>query len=1029
MRGGAGTLSMGLGPDRDRTDCGSLSPGFFGATKFVDWSEPGPSAWIGLKRAGAQVGGECGAANAMRRLRCGWKSDAVAWQLRAELTRTRLTRSSFFMSRQRLIRRSLILVCLALVAGWFLLGKGGGCQRYRVARKKAEEERERTDAEKRRDAEKENEKPIPDFELMTVTVLPGMDSVVEASDEDDVATELEPGVSAEPNALRRVAAKPGHWVHARYETKANNFDFTGQLTVECTDRELVPIDLELSAYHSPTTRPFVLPKGQYKSAELPLFVSVPDNALNRTVQLHAELQSGSGREMHDYTPILRLKSHQYHLAVFSGNPDAYGYVSTLDSVLPPLVDGRIDLGREDFIVTLHGLGEHDAMMVPGNPLAWTSIAYVIWDDLPPDAFAPDQQSAMLDWLHWGGQLIISGPRSLDQLRASFLGDYLPASSDRSDRATPEVLKPLNDHWSIEPNETSLDRSAYRLRSSEKQPLEYTPLTPTEGSRPVPGTGGLCVERLVGRGRILVTAFSLSDRNVVNWQNYDGFFNGCLLRRPARRYRMTESGYPQLSFVNTVFKRQDARINCALRYFSRDVMIPGEGRVAVDGYADVEDSPPSRTANRQTAPETTETTETTGTTENEGGAKDLAQDASGDPEGGDVSRSLSMRKAWGANWNVGRSWESRTGDLGVLSSQFSGVAGWSDFSSASRAARRSLQEASGISVPKATFVLKVLAAYLLCLVPINWIFFRLLGRVEWAWFAAPLIAIAGALAVIRLAQLDIGFVRSRTEIAILETQPEYQRGHLTRYVGLYTSLTSSYSVGFQDSNAVGLPFSTNPTLRQLRLQKQRRRPIPFVRDNRVALEDFPVLSNSTGMVHVEQMVDLAGTVALEPGDDSLSARVRNGLEWTIRGATAVHLSEEGVYYAPLGDIGPGEQADVSLQNPGDLDPLMEQLASDSATSSETPMGEVSMRNLIRLAVHPASIPVGGWRLVGWADQSLEGLEIEPKANQSSCRLLLVCHLDHGIPQPLAVDRNHAADFQRDESTDEIDFDAGVAPNSR
>ena len=40
-----------------------------------------------------------------------------------------------------------------------------------------------------------------------------------------------------------------------------------------------------------------------------------------------------------------------------------------------------------------------------------------------------QQQALLDWLHWGGQLIISGPSSLDKLKGSFLAPYLPGEVD------------------------------------------------------------------------------------------------------------------------------------------------------------------------------------------------------------------------------------------------------------------------------------------------------------------------------------------------------------------------------------------------------------------------------------------------------------------------------------------------------------------------------------------------------------------------------------------------------------------------
>src|SRR5690606_1118314 len=131
------------------------------------------------------------------------------------------------------------------------------------------------------------------------------------------------------------------------------------------------------------------------------------------------------------------------------------------------------------------------------------------------------------------------------------------------------------------------------------------------------------------------------------------------------------------------------------------------------------------------------------------------------------------------------------DRGYRAAAQSGVGGWNDVSGAADAVRRSLKEAAGISVPKRDFVLRILAVYLVVLVPVNWAFFRLIGRVEWAWIAAPLIAIGGALAVVRLAQLDIGFARSRTEVAVLELQPNHQRGHLTRFTALYTSLSTNY----------------------------------------------------------------------------------------------------------------------------------------------------------------------------------------------------------------------------------------------
>ncbi len=55
-----------------------------------------------------------------------------------------------------------------------------------------------------------------------------------------------------------------------------------------------------------------------------------------------------------------------------------------------------------------------------------------------------------------------------------------------------------------------------------------------------------------------------------------------------------------------------------------------------------------------------------------------------------------------------------------------MAGWNDRSATADAARDLLRQAAGISIPKAGFVMRVLAIYLLVLVPLNWIIFRSLG---------------------------------------------------------------------------------------------------------------------------------------------------------------------------------------------------------------------------------------------------------------------------------------------------------------
>ena len=90
-------------------------------------------------------------------------------------------------------------------------------------------------------------------------------------------------------------------------------------------------------------------------------------------------------------------------------------------------------------------------------------------------------------------------------------------------------------------------------------------------------------------------------------------------------------------------------------------------------------------------------------------------------------------------------------------------------------RAALENATGITVPERSFIFWVVVGYICVLVPLNWLLFRLIGRVEWAWIAAPLIAIGCTVIVVHQAQLNIGFARSRNEIAVVEMQPGYSRG--------------------------------------------------------------------------------------------------------------------------------------------------------------------------------------------------------------------------------------------------------------
>jgi len=194
-----------------------------------------------------------------------------------------------------------------------------------------------------------------------------------------------------------------------------------------------------------------------------------------------------------------------------------------------------------------------------------------------------------------------------------------------------------------------------------------------------------------------------------------------------------------------------------------------------------------------------------------------------------------------------------------------------------AARSTLQEAAGITPPSGNFVLKLLAGYLFVLVPLNWAIFWMIGKVEYAWIAAPIIAVAGALIVIRMASLDIGFSRSNTQVALLEIPAEYERGHLTEYSALYTSLSTAYRVELDGDGGLALPFPSNRS-KTFRPSEQ----VPLVLDKTIAntISGVQIQSNTTELIHAENLFDAGGKIRLKI-DDTGEMTLVNGTNLTFK----------------------------------------------------------------------------------------------------------------------------------------------------
>ena len=232
--------------------------------------------------------------------------------------------------------------------------------------------------------------------------------------------------------------------------RANYRDFIGDSRLAITNVREVPYPVGHTPFVLRASRPVLLTKGRPKATESTLFVPPTDQAVHalnhsgRTRPGTFDSTAAAATVPHAVVPIPLRGAGQGIVALLDSSKH-------IDSVRVPF-DGESD--ADDTADPVHYrvamTDVTQAIPLPDNPLTWTSIAYILWDEVDPELFTPEQERALVDWLHWGGQLIVSGPDSLDSLQNSFLEPYLPATSGgpRTIAADDKSLAELNAGWTI-----------------------------------------------------------------------------------------------------------------------------------------------------------------------------------------------------------------------------------------------------------------------------------------------------------------------------------------------------------------------------------------------------------------------------------------------------------------------------------------------------------------------------------------------------------------------------------------------------
>ncbi len=644
-----------------------------------------------------------------------------------------------------------------------------------------------------------------------------------------------------------------------------------------------------------------------------------------------------------------LEAHQMLILLLTKEPnDVYARWNQLQALIPNSAD-RGDaqvLERQRYYRLVLPL-DPEHLPLSSHPLTWTTLSHVVWDGMPPEMLQPQQQQVMLDWLHWGGQLILVGGAkpSFAALKESFLGPYLPADpSGDNALLTENDLTPLSKTYpppvswqereDPRPDPTLGDRKEvlqsllYKapepIRPGAKRPLFLAGLKPREGASVIPlgesSTHVLGVEHRVGRGRILMLTLNPTDPSLAAWPGLDTLVRRVLLRRPEDPL-FSPGGWNGREHRPPGFNMLAGPDLSWFRYLTRDLgaSLP------------------------RTNPEAFQSAQTS--------------------EG---SESQSQGKA---------------GLPPPVFAQHSAVGEWVDSSALPRLSRDLLDVASGITIPSSKFVLKVILAYVLALVPLNWLICRYaLGRRELAWIVVPTLALGFAIGVERAAAFDVGYDSACDEVDVLEIHGGYPRAHLSRFASLYSTGRVQFNISYpNDPSALALPQDNGRSLRgeDIVSSEWHSQPVP-------TLQGLQVQPRSLSLFRAEQMVNLSGAIHLDTSQTP--HKIVNTSDLELRDAVLVDVGPPDARKETyLGTIGPGSTVTVAASEPPKEDALAALTPSPRSLLQE-------FRNYFEDRPENS----GEVRLVAWCKSVWGGQKIEPAVDRHRGVTTVVIHLRNGAP---------------------------------
>ncbi len=687
------------------------------------------------------------------------------------------------------------------------------------------------------------------------------------------------------------AIKPGHWFTLRQSMRSNKSDQRGEYSSQA-----FVIDGSSTAQSGDGNiaqdclRPVVLPKGRMKQFDSRLLAGLDGGIGNKRLATSGRLSTGALIATPPRTDHGLMRAEEYFLVILTNRPERFVSFQVADWVRPPTDIELAANGPANYRIVFAKSG--GLWSIPETMLDMTSTAVVFWDDVSPNELTAFQRQGIIDWVHFGGRLIVNGDTIATELASSEMGGLLPITVAGMMDLSGESTAMLVENWGVQKDDTTPVVAAL-VRSQASRVAVAGDVA--DDAMAIVGTDELVAMRRINRGTVVMSRFDLTSEWMLKWRSRDSFFNAAILDRPVREFKFDTGGIRQQYAASD--PRSPVEMNTSFRIAGRDLSLtPGE-----------------------------------------------------------LQRPHPI----------------------------SGLGGWRDDSDIAKAMQNALREQAGVKIPPFSFALRSLAFYLVVLVPLNYVVFGFLGRLEWAWLAVPFLALLGAAWIARTVSLDLGLARNQSEVALIELQAGNPRGHITRFASVYNSLSGTYQFEFDSRDAAAAPIGIlDGTLGELAPTTFR-----YGFGDGPVLDQFAVASNRTRLLHSEQVLDFGGSIAI------VGEQLQNDTNLTLRDCAAVRRRDaEGAEYANIGELAPGGRVKLNWHQRRGLEPRNMDDGSSLRAKLVEPLLAANM------------IPLGTSRFVAVIDKPVQGVQLVPEAPRQSTTTVVLVNLGFAGPSNDIVRRD-------------------------